>query len=424
MSGSPCFYMTTGCRTQTHFHVLLTDRTVTTTKSESSSRLRVLHFGRFHRASLHSGIERHVGVLLRELTKAIEVDDLVANDCWRDEVFTAPGGYRVIRVASLGLLASTALAPGLIVKARALHRVRPYDLFHFHFPDPLSHLASLWLPRGIPRVVTWHSDIVKQRFALPLYAPLLRRFVREVDAIIVSSPQMLQASPWIAQADPERCVVIPFGLDYSRFDADACRRRAVQLREQLCGSQPLVLSVGRLVYYKGFEYLIVAVAGVPSVQLVIIGRGPLQGRLQSLAERLGCASRVHLLRVDDDDELAAWYHACDVFCLPSVEPAETFGQVQLEAMACGKPVVSTRLGTGVEFVNQDGVTGLTVPPRDVQGLRAALVRLLDDPTLRADMGSAARTRALSEFSAEVMARRTLALYQEVLRRRATGSTGG
>lgn len=393
--------------------------TLEASEHQTASRLRVLHFGRFHRAGLHSGIERHVSVLLRELAKTIEIDDLVANDRWRDEVFIAPGGYRVIRVASLGLLASTAVAPGLITQASALHRRRHYDLFHFHFPDPLSHLASHWLPQRVPRVITWHSDIIKQRYALPFYAPFLRRCIHKVDAIIVSSPQMLQVSPWLAEAEPERCVVIPFGLDYRRFVSDACRIRADELRAQLCGSQPLVLSVGRLVYYKGFEYLIEAVAGIPSVELVIIGRGPLRERLQALAARLGCANRVHLLRVDDDDELAAWYHACDVFCLPSVEPAETFGQVQLEAMACGKPVVSTRLGTGVEFVNQDGVTGLTVPPRDAVRLREALNRLLNDPSLRAEMGRAARRRALSDFSAEVMAQKTLSLYEEVLRRRAS-----
>ncbi|PJF46315.1 MAG: glycosyl transferase family 1, partial [Candidatus Thermofonsia Clade 3 bacterium] len=298
---------------------------------------------------------------------------------------------------------STALAPGLIAKARALHAERHYDLFHFHFPDPLTHLASALLPAEVPRVVTWHSDIVRQKAFLPLYAPWLRRFVQQVDAVIVSSPSMLQSSPFIARVAPARRHVIPCGLDYRHFLASEAQRRAADLRLSLGVAGPLVLAVGRLVYYKGYEFLIEAIAGLAEANLIIIGRGPLKRRLRGQAQALGCEKRVHLLQVDDDETLAAWYHACDVFCLPSVEPAETFGLVQLEAMACGKPVVSTRLGTGVEFVNQDGVTGIVVPPRDVDALRAALRRLLDDAQLRQSMGNAGRARAIESFSKEDMA---------------------
>lgn len=380
-------------------------------------RLRVLHFGRFHRQRLHSGIERHVSLLLSELKRCIEVDDLVANTSWRNEEWVAAGGYKVYCVASLGLLASTALAPGLIAKARALHAERDYDLFHFHFPDPLTHLASAFLPAEVPRVVTWHSDIVRQKAFLPLYAPWLRRFVQRVDAVIVSSPAMLCSSPFIARVAPARRHVIPFGLDYSHFQAPEAQRRAVELRLSMGVAGPMVLAVGRLVYYKGYEFLIEAIAGLPEANLFIIGRGPLERRLRAQAQALGCHRRVHLLQVDDDATLAAWYHACDVFCLPSVETAETFGLVQLEAMACGKPVVSTRLGTGVEFVNQDGVTGIVVPPRDVDALRAALRRLLVDAQLRQRMGSAGRARALDAFSKERMATQTLKVYLQVLRTR-------
>lgn len=397
----------------------LTDETMNPdNKSEPLAHLRVLHFGRFHREGLHSGIERHVSVLLSELSRIIEVEDLVANDRPRNETFVADGGYRVYRVASWGLVASTAVAPGLVLKARALCRERHYDLVHLHFPDPLSHLACSALPRHVPKVVSWHSDIVRQRHAMPIYGPWLRRFIQQVDAVIVSSPAMLTASSFVAAVDPNRRWVIPYGLDYRTYLSDEAVEAAVSLRAALCGSRPLVLSVGRLVYYKGFEYLIEAVAGMPGVHLAIVGHGPLERRLEARAIELKCTDRVHLLQADSDAQLAAWYHACDVFCLPSVEPAETFGQVQLEAMACSKPVVSTRLGTGVEFVNQDGVTGLTVPPRDATRLREALERLLNDPALRTDMGRAARRRALSEFSVEGMAQKTLALYQEVVRRQA------
>ncbi|MDW8324036.1 MAG: glycosyltransferase [Burkholderiales bacterium] len=394
--------------------MLLVDTLSQPLVEQEQPRLRVLHFGRFHRKYLHSGIERHVDVLLTELSHSIEVENLVANDCWKDETLITAGGYRVYKVSSLGLLASTALAPGLVRRALALQRAQAYDLLHLHFPDPLTHLASMMLPKKVPRVVTWHSDIVRQKFALPLYGPWLKQFLREADAIIVSNPALLQSSPFLAATDPAKCWVIPFGLDYRRFTTADSQLKGQQLRAAFCADRPLVLSVGRLVYYKGFEYLIEAVARLTEVHLVIVGRGPLEHALRKRASLLGCEDRVNILHVDDDDALAAWYNACDVFCLPSVEPAETFGQVQLEAMACGKPVVCTRLGTGVDYVTVDGYTGLVVPPRDVAALREALHRLLSEPGLCQRMGEAGRQRALSEFDAATMARRTLALYRHIV----------
>ncbi|MEX2241714.1 MAG: glycosyltransferase, partial [Burkholderiales bacterium] len=128
------------------------------------------------------------------------------------------------------------------------------------------------------------------------------------------------------------------------------------------------------------------------------------------------ADRVELVGRIPDRDLPAWYHACDVFCLPSVEPAEAFGIVQVEAMACGRPVLCCELGNGVNWVNRDGETGIAVPPADPAALADALARLQADPALRARLGEAGRRRAFDVFSAEAMARATLAVYREVLSR--------
>ncbi|MBN1592190.1 MAG: glycosyltransferase, partial [Candidatus Coatesbacteria bacterium] len=109
----------------------------------------------------------------------------------------------------------------------------------------------------------------------------------------------------------------------------------------------------------------------------------------------------------------AYYHCCDVFCLPAIYRSEAFGVVQLEAMACGKPVVSTALDSGVPFVNMDGKTGLIVPPKDVGELARALNRLLSDRELASKLGESARARVLSEFSAERMAQSILAVYRRL-----------
>jgi rhamnosyl/mannosyltransferase len=172
----------------------------------------------------------------------------------------------------------------------------------------------------------------------------------------------------------------------------------------------IVFAAGRLVYYKGFDVLVDAFRRVDA-HLLIAGDGPLRGELERRIAEHGIGSKVTLLgRVPD---LRPYYHAADVFALPSVARSEAFGIVQMEAMACGTPVVNTSLDTGVPFVSPDGVSGLTVPPGDAEALADAIERLLADEALRARLGQGGRARVADELSAGRMARRTLALYDAV-----------
>jgi rhamnosyl/mannosyltransferase len=175
----------------------------------------------------------------------------------------------------------------------------------------------------------------------------------------------------------------------------------------------LILAVGRLVYYKGFENLIAAMRDV-NARLLLAGDGPLREKLQRLASESGAGGKVVFLGEIQNDEIAPYYHAASVFVLPSVARSEAFGIVQIEAMAAGKPVVNTCLDSGVPFVSLDQVTGLSVPPGDTCALAAAINRLLDDDALRSRFGDAARARAESEFSVEIMKGRILSLYRQVL----------
>jgi rhamnosyl/mannosyltransferase len=175
--------------------------------------------------------------------------------------------------------------------------------------------------------------------------------------------------------------------------------------------RPIVLSVGRLVYYKGFEYLIRAMAAIKG-SLIIIGNGPLKAELLRLASRVGISERLTIL--DQVEDVTPFYHAADLFVLPSIARTEAFGIVQLEAMAAGKPVINTQLHSGVPFVSQHGITGLTVPPADTAALARAINRLLGDPALRASYGAAARLRTQEEFTVDRMVARTLAIYHHVI----------
>jgi rhamnosyl/mannosyltransferase len=209
----------------------------------------------------------------------------------------------------------------------------------------------------------------------------------------------------------KKCVVVPYGLDLQRYQATpALAARAEGLCHGLRG--PVLLFVGRLVQYKGVEVLLRALPGLDA-QMVIVGDGPLRDGLGRMARELGLIDRVRFVGQVTDEELLAWYYACDALVLPSISRQEAFGLVQLEAMLCGRPVVSTDLPTGVPWINQHEHTGLVVDPGDAAALRRALVRLVCDADLRRRLGENARARAVSQFAADDMCRAAIRLYRDV-----------
>jgi glycosyltransferase involved in cell wall biosynthesis len=365
-------------------------------------RVKVLHVGKFYPPH-HGGMESHVELLCRLTRAEVEVEVVVSSD--GPETFhEVVDGVPVTRIGTRLRLASASFGPGM---ARVI-RAADADVVHFHHPNPPAVLSFLTARARGRLVVTYHSDIVRQRLLGPLFSPLLHRFLARAHAIVASSPNYAASSP-VLRRHASRVRVIPFGIDRDEL-AVVDPEEVAALRER--HGPRIVLAAGRLVYYKGFEYLVRAMAGVDA-HLLIAGDGPLLGELRRVASDAGVAGKVTLLgRVPD---LRPLYHAADVFALPSVARSEAFGIVQLEAMACGVPVVNTALDTGVPFVSPHGVTGLTVPPADSGALAAALARLLGDSALRARMGSEGRARVAGELGAGLMARRTLALYREVVR---------
>lgn len=364
-------------------------------------RMRVLHVGKFYPPH-RGGMESHVETLARELSAEVDVQVLVSSD-GRQTVRETLDGIPVTRIGTLASFASASINPGM---ARAIREANA-DVVHFHHPNPTGVLSYLASGRRGPLVVTYHSDIIRQRVLGAAFAPVLHRFLRGAHAILASSPDYAASSP-VLQKHAERVRIVPFGIRAEAFEtADPDAVAAIRARY----GPRLVVGAGRLVYYKGFDYLVRAMAGVDA-RLVLLGDGPLRGALRSLAAETGVADRVDL--PGSVPELAPWYHAADVFALPAVARSEAFGLVQLEAMAAGTPVVNTRLDSGVPFVSRDGETGITVPPADVEALAAALGRLLDDAPLRRRLGDAGRERVRREFSLHRMVAQTLAVCREAV----------
>ncbi len=358
------------------------------------------------------GIEHHMHDLALGLSAAgTQVRALVANE-GRELVEDDFESIPVTRLPRAFAYASTPVAAAMraSIRAAAAGPDAP-DLFHLHAPYPWGEIS--WLGSGVdtPAVLTYHSDIVRQRFLGAAYRPWLVRTLDRADLIIAGSPNMVEHSELLS-ARADKCRVVPYGIHVERFsDTPKNVTRAIELRA--FHSRPIVLFVGRLVYYKGADVLLKAAEHL-DIDIVLIGSGPLEAPLREWAVAHGMAERVKFLAPQPDAELAAWYRAADVFCLPSVARSEAFGLVQIEAHAAGTPVISTDLPTGVPFANLDGVTGLTVPAGDPVALAEALERLLSDDELRAHLGSQAEKRARADFTVERMAADTLAVYREAI----------
>jgi rhamnosyl/mannosyltransferase len=371
-----------------------------------SERMRVLHVGKYY-PPVPGGMERVLQLLCEHERPEADSRVLVAS---LDRVTSREvrNGVPVTRAGTLARIGSVGLSATLPLELRRAEA----DITVVHEPNPIALVADFVTRRQGPLVVYFHSEVVraewKYRFA---YRPFLARVLDRAARILVASPAMAESASQLA-AYRHKCVVVPYGIDLKPLaDAPECRRRAAELK--LEHGRPLVLFTGRLVPYKGVDVLIRASART-TARVLIAGDGPLRAQLEALAAECGVSDRVRFLGSVSDAELAALYHACDMFVLPSVTRAEAFGMVQIEAMACGKPVVSTALPSGVPWVNQHARTGLVVPPGNHDALATAIQTLIADPALRRRMGEAARERVVAEFTADRMAGRTLTVYRDVL----------
>ena len=361
------------------------------------------------------GIENHVKMLAEGLTRrGCQVQVLVTNTSPQtviEEINSVP----VIKAGCPFRISGAPLSPALYVWLR---RLKP-DIAHLHFPNPPGELGQLFFGRSKRFVLTYHSDIVRQKYLLQVYRPFLWRVLSRADAITVSNPRYIETSPYL-RPFANKCTVIHHGQDLSRFanpnpdHVAATRNTQHATRNTQHTSRPLLLFVGRLRYYKGLEVLIEAMRDIEQAHLLIVGDGPMRQEWEALTMELALTQRVTFVGHVPDTELPAYYQACDVFVLPSTHHSETWGAVQVEAMACGKPVVCTELGTGTSYVNRHAETGLVVPPRDSAALAQAINQLLVDPDLRRRLGERWRQRAEQEFSKEAMIEETVALYERLL----------
>ena len=364
------------------------------------------HLGKFY-PPVPGGMERVLQTLCEgERSLGIDSRALVAGT-GGPTVDEMVNGVPVTRTRSLLRVGSVWLSPALVRRLRKVD----CDLLVLHEPNPMALLAYALVRPTQPLVVWYHSEVIRPRWRYrAFYHPFLSFALRRASRIVVSSPALGSHADALALYR-DRTVVIPFGIPDPAAATASDAASVGDVRGRWPG--PIVLFVGRLVPYKGVEVLLEALRDVHAAA-VIIGDGPLRDHLQRRATELGIDGRVFFLGSVPEPALAAWYSACDLLVLPSITAAEAFGLVQLEAMARGKPVVSTRLESGVPWVNQDGLTGVTVPAGDPQALSRAMASLTTGAAARTRMGAAARSRFVAMFTRERMVDQTAALYTDVV----------
>lgn len=387
--------------------------------------LRICHLGKYYPPA-PGGIETHVRTLAE--AQAVAGDDVrVICINHRDSQGQNVTGNKLartptvehddspVRVTRVGRYASLARFDVSSSIRPTLKRVfrQPIDVLHLHVPNPtmLLTLATMKLPA--PLVIGYHSDVVRQRLLWLAQKPIEDRIFKSAHRILVGSAGYWDGSP-VLRRYSAKVDLLPYGVDLRPFlePSAAALEFTRELRRE--HGQPLWLSVGRLVYYKGLHVGLEALKHVPG-KLLIVGTGPLRGELERHAQSLGVADRVIWAGHLDQDQLAGAYHAATALWFPSIARSESFGMVQVEAMASGCPVINTQIdGSGVPWVSLDGQTGCTVAIGDAHALAAAAHRILNERELQHQVAAGSRQRAVSLFDQSGMVERCAEIYAEVL----------
>lgn len=372
--------------------------------------MKVLHVFKTYLPDSFTGIERVIWEIAEGVSKH-GVESHVLSLSTKPHADAIRVGHHTVHKAKLDLyLASTGLSWSLFGQFRRL--AAEVDLVHYHFPWPMMDLLHALTRVGKPSLVTYHSDIVRQRLLSKLYSPLMHRFLGSVDRIVATSPNYAESSR-VLQRYASKTTVIPIGI--SEPTERPSQARTDRWREKI--GTGFFLFVGALRYYKGLPFLLEA-ARATGLPVVIAGKGELENEIV----RMGLPNVTMVGSIADIDK-EALLSLCTAFVFPSHLRSEAFGVSLLEAARAGKPMISCEIGTGTSFVNVDGETGLTVQPADSGALADAMQRIWRDASLAKKMGAKARARYEDLFAADRMVAQYLDLYRHLLARPGMGALG-
>ena len=369
--------------------------------------MKVLQLGKFY--PIKGGVEKVMEIFTQGLAeRGFPSDMLCVSKNGNTENVILSENARVLRTQKLAEIAATMISPQLIWRLRCI--CRKYDIIHVHHPDPMAALALFFSGYRGKVVLHWHSDILKQKFLLRFFKPLQNWLIRRADLILGTTPIYVQESPFLQDVQ-HKTAYLPIGVDPYPWLSDEIK----DIRAQYPGKK-IIFSMGRLVGYKGYEYLVSAMTHLPDEYVLLIGSdGPLKEELQQQIEQLGLQDRVTLLGGIKEKEKPAYFGACDVFCLSSTMKTEAYAIVLIEAMSLSRPIVATQIPeSGVSWVNAHDVSGLNVPIRDPEAMAGAIQKICADPELWKRYSQGARQRFDDTFTKDEMINSLIETYTQLL----------
>lgn len=371
--------------------------------------MKVLHFYKTYFPDTIGGTETVINQIARgTATLGVTAEVLTLSPTKVDRTVEVDG-HLVHRCRSNFEISSTPFSLSAFLRFRQL--AKEADIIHYHFPYPFTDILHLVSRINKPTLVSYHSDIIKQKYLVKLYRPLERYFLSSVDHIVAASPNYLKSSVVLAELN-HKTSIIAYGLDKSSYPTAPAEK--LKYWKKMFDPR-FFLFVGVLRYYKGLHILIEAArdSGYP---IVIVGAGPIEQELKKQVKQLG-VKNIHFVGHQPEEDKVALLELCYAVVFPSHLRSEAFGISLLEGAMYGKPLISSEIGTGTTYINIDKETGVVVPPSDPSSLRQAMDYLWNNPEEAAAMGKRAEARYWEFFTTGEMARSYVALYKELLGRR-------
>ena len=370
--------------------------------------MKVLQIGKFY--PIKGGVEKVMYDIMAGLSECKVECDMLCATLTRQQSgeFQINEYSRLFCMPTMIKLAATMISPRMIFKLKRIRK--EYDVVHIHHPDPMACMALFFSGYKGKVILHWHSDILKQKLLLKLYTPFQSWLIKRADVIVGTTPVYVEQSPFL-QSVQEKVTHIPIGIEALQPNA----QKAAQIRAAYPGKK-IIFSLGRLVEYKGFTYLIDAALELGDEYIFLIGgTGPLRDSLQYQIESNGLQDKVKLLGHVKDEDLPNYFEAADLFVLSSILKTEAFAIVQIEAMSCGTPIVAAHIEeSGVSWVNKHKVSGLNIPSKDSLSLALAIAQICSDSSFHESLGFGAKQRFKTFFTRDQMTKNCIELYKSIL----------
>lgn len=368
--------------------------------------LKILQLGKAY--PLKGGVENVMFQMMATLNESenFKCDALCASISKKQKLDLMYGG-KIIATPTLFKKYATYISPAMLWKLFQIKK--NYDIIHIHHPDPMAALALFFSGFKKKRILHWHSDILRQKKLLIFYKPLQNWLLKKVDTIICTTPLYPKHSKYLKKYQ-HKIKILPISIP-KMPPPDISQVTKIKSK-----NAKIIFSLGRLVSYKGFEYLIKSAMYLPEDYTIFIGgQGVLKESLQKIISENNLSQKVFLLGKLTDAVMKNYYHACDIFCLPSIEKTEAFGIVLLQAMSCGKPIVATEIkGSGVPWVNKNKETGINVPTKNPQSIAAAIQKIIENKEIYHLYSQNAQKRFEMVFRKENNKNELLKIYTKTL----------